>query len=271
MENVEVVVQPPDVCYLYPPYDHTSSSLFTVRARSKSNPVAYKILFLKNKRMRVCVEERIQYEHFPADRGVIKPGTTKVFKAILAPGYDPVENKDDGFNILFVLTSAHNALADDWWKDENRQVARVDFLMMGDRGRCLPENMVETPTGAQHDPSIPHPGRTISFDGDNSLDGTWAATTARAAWFPDAVSQAAVEAELVALAAVENVTSGGDAKKEKETPTTEAQETYDPQAEAKLLEDLIKSLKEEQNKVEHLFQSAMGALERAEKFHKGEM
>ena len=80
MENVEVVVSPPDVCYLYPPYDHTSSSMFTVRARSKSNPVAYKILCFKNKRMRVCVEERIQYRHFPADRGVIKPGTTKVFK-----------------------------------------------------------------------------------------------------------------------------------------------------------------------------------------------
>jgi len=255
MENVEVVVSPPDVCYLYPPYDLTSSSMFTVRARSKSNPVAYKILFFKNKRMRVRVEERIQYEHFSADRGVIKPGTTKVFKATLAPGYDPVENKDDGFNILLVLTSAHNALADDWWKDENHQVARVDFLMMGDRGRCLPEKMV-----AQHDPSIPHPGRTISFDGDNSLDGTF-----------DGHSPPSPDDAVSALAAVENVTSGGDANKEKETPTTEPQETYDPKAEAKLLEELIKSLKEEQNKIEHLFQSAMGALERAEKFHKGEM
>ena len=146
------------------------------------------------------------------------------------------------------MTSAHNALADDWWKDVNHKVARVDFLMMGDGGRCLPEKMV-----AQHDPSIPHPGRTISCDGDNSLDGTF-----------DCHSPPP------ALATVENVTSG-DAIKEKETPITEPQETYDPQAEATLLEELIKSLKEEQNKVESLFASAMGALERAEKFCKGEM
>ena len=175
-------------------------------------------------------------------------------QAILAPGYDPVENKDDGFNILFVLTSAHNALAEDWWKDVNHQVARVDFLMMGDRGRCLPEKMV-----AQHDPSIPHPGRTISCDGDNSLDVTFGFDGHSPP--PPAVAVPAL------AAAVENVTSG----EEKETPTTEPQETYDPQAEAKLLEELIKSLKEEQNKVENLFQSAMGALQRAEKFHKGEM
>jgi len=256
MNNVQVKVSPPDVCYLYPPYHRKSSTLFTVRARSRSVPVAYKVMCFKNRDMDVFVEERIDYNHIPADRGVIKTGKCKVFKVTLGPGYDPIENRDDGFNVLLVLTSASLASVDPegWWTDGDLQVSKVDFLMMSPTGgRCLPEELVVHP-----DPSRPHPGRVISGHDETCSKGE-AKGEAQALPQPDVVP--------ISTKTVEK-RAEKDATPPPEKPKGQSKD-YDPEAEIRLLEELMNSLKAEQGRVDRLFQSAFGVLDRAEKFHKG--
>jgi len=171
MNGIRVKVAPPDVCYLYPPYkENKSTSMFTVTARSKSVPVAYKLLCYKNPSMKIKIDERVNYNHIPADIGIIKPSDCKVFRVTLLPGYDPMEGKDDGFNVLVALTTVDraNLRPDDWWNDEYTVVERVDFLMMGQNGgRSLPEDLVRL---YHPDQSVKHPGRVLSgFDQDDQL------------------------------------------------------------------------------------------------------
>jgi len=171
MDGMRVKIEPPDVCYMYPtavpPYERKSSSLFTVTVTSRSVPVAYKLMCFKHPDMKVKIEERENYKHFPADSsGTIKTSNCKIFKVTLLEGYDPIQGKDDGFNVLVAMTPADRAALKpkDWWKDEYIVTQRVDFQLVTGQ-TCLPDKVVN-----QTDDTKKHPGRVLS--GFLKEDGT---------------------------------------------------------------------------------------------------
>jgi len=120
----------PEVAYLYPPYDHPSSSSFVIRNSSKSPEVVFKLKYHKNSKMKVKVSQ---------PHGCLEPGEKRGIEVTLMPGFDPLTQGDDGFEVLLMVARADRACEHDkWWvtmPEESIDLYKVEFVMYNEEGR----------------------------------------------------------------------------------------------------------------------------------------